>query len=142
MHDPRPPLVGRDASARRSRGCSRPSATAPPPCCVIEGEPGIGKSRMLAELAAQADGCTVLAARASEYEADLPYALWEEALGRRLAPAEAGGRVGVHRVVREALERLAAAARSSSASTTCTGPTRARPRRSPRSCTARSPRPS
>ena len=49
----------------------------------------------------------MLAARASEYEADVPYALWEEALGRELA-AEAAGRVGVHRRVREELERVAA----------------------------------
>jgi len=46
-----------------------------PAVLLSEGEPGIGKSRLLAELAAQADGCTVLAARASEYEADVPYAL-------------------------------------------------------------------
>lgn len=41
---------------------------------AIEGEPGIGKSRLLAHVAesAAADGCTVLAARASAYEADLP----------------------------------------------------------------------
>ena len=49
---------------------------------VVEGEPGIGKSRLLAHVAEQAEGCTVLAARASEYEADLPYALWAEALDR------------------------------------------------------------
>ena len=52
---------------------------------AVEGEPGIGKSRLLAHLAATADACTVLAARASEYEADLPYALWTEALDRHLA---------------------------------------------------------
>ncbi|MET0973851.1 MAG: ATP-binding protein, partial [Thermoleophilaceae bacterium] len=54
---------------------------------AIEGEPGIGKSRLLAHLAesATAEGCTVLAARASEYEADLPYALWTEALDGDLA---------------------------------------------------------
>ena len=53
---------------------------------VLEGEPGIGKSRLL-EYVAAAEGCTVLAARASEYEADLPYALWTDALDRHLAEA-------------------------------------------------------
>jgi AAA ATPase domain len=54
---------------------------------AIEGEPGIGKSRLLAHLEATADGCTVLAGRASEFEADVPYALWTEALDRHLADA-------------------------------------------------------
>ena len=56
---------------------------------VVRGEPGIGKSRLLAHLAdrAQAAGAAVLAARASEFEADLPYALFTEALGGDLAPA-------------------------------------------------------
>jgi len=102
---------------------------------VVEGEAGIGKSRLLGHVAA-AEGCTVLEARASEYEADLPYALWSEALDRHLA--EAGERwvarlgladaaalarvlpaLGVadpassdrhrtHRALRDLLERLAA----------------------------------
>ena len=75
---------------------------------LVEGEPGIGKSRLLAELGGLAAGCTVLVARASEYEADLPYAVWEQALGLDFAATAAEGRVGVHRTVRDELERLAA----------------------------------
>ena len=62
----------------------------------LRGEPGIGKSRLLAHLAAHAGAtaCTVLEARASEYEEDLPYALWTEALDRHLAAA------GAHRLAR------------------------------------------
>jgi DNA-binding CsgD family transcriptional regulator/tetratricopeptide (TPR) repeat protein len=75
---------------------------------VLEGEPGIGKSRLLAWLADESAGATVLAARASEYEADLPYALWAEALGE---PVEAGDRHGTHRRLRERLEALAEARR-------------------------------
>ena len=104
---------------------------------VLEGEAGIGKSRLLG-YAAAAEGCTVLAARASEYEADLPYALWTEALDRHLAeagerrrgaprPGRRGGagrrrcprwrraapptgdRHRTHRALRDLLERLAAA---------------------------------
>ena len=50
---------------------------------MLEGEPGIGKSRLLA-WAAEAAGAEVLSARASEYEADLPYGLWIDALGDEL----------------------------------------------------------
>jgi DNA-binding CsgD family transcriptional regulator len=70
---------------------------------VLEGEPGIGKSCLLAHLADLAPGA-VLSARASEFEADLPYALWTEALGEEPA---AGDRHGVHRALRERLEELA-----------------------------------
>ena len=73
---------------------------------VLEGEPGIGKSRLLAWLADESSGATVLAARASEYEADLPYALWTEALGERLSGDD---RHGTHRWLRSRLEELAAA---------------------------------
>jgi len=72
---------------------------------VLEGEPGIGKSRLLAWLAEEASAATVLAARASEYEADLPYALWSEALGE---PVQIGDRHGTHRWLRRRLEELAA----------------------------------
>jgi DNA-binding CsgD family transcriptional regulator/tetratricopeptide (TPR) repeat protein len=102
---------------------------------AIEGEPGIGKSRLLAELGERAEGRLVLGAAASEFEDDLPYAVWTEALEaylrslgeRRVGrlglddPAalatvlpglgSAGGtgdRHRVHRALRDLLERLAA----------------------------------
>src|SRR5262245_11841973 len=55
---------------------------------AIGGEPGIGKSRLLAELGARAAGCLVLGAAASEFEQDLPYAVWTEALDGHLAGLE------------------------------------------------------
>jgi ATP/maltotriose-dependent transcriptional regulator MalT len=64
---------------------------------AIEGEPGIGKSRLLAHVAESA-GCMVLDARASEFEADLPYALFTEALEGHLAEA------GERRLTRLGLE--------------------------------------
>ena len=105
---------------------------------VVTGEPGIGKSRLLAFLAERAvsAGCTVLAGRATEYEDDLPFGPWREALeshlaelGERrvallgledpealaaivpgLAPAPAAvDRHRAHRALRDLLERLAAA---------------------------------
>ncbi|HKG64792.1 MAG TPA: AAA family ATPase [Solirubrobacteraceae bacterium] len=107
---------------------------------ALEGEPGIGKSRLLAHLAGEAAdaGCTVLEGRASEFEGDLAYALWTDALDAHLAAAgerrlsrlgliDAGALVAAlpslggladappaadrhrtHRALRDLLERLAA----------------------------------
>jgi DNA-binding NarL/FixJ family response regulator len=71
---------------------------------LLEGEPGIGKSRLLAWVAEQAAGAEVLTARASEYEADLPYALWLDALGEVPVAAD---RHGTHRALRALLEARA-----------------------------------
>ena len=48
----------------------------------IAGEPGIGKSRLLGELAADARnrGCAVLCGRAAEFEAELPFGVFTDAL--------------------------------------------------------------
>src|SRR4051812_22657949 len=102
---------------------------------VIEGEAGIGKSSLLAHLAGAAEGFTVLQGRATEYEGDLPYGPWREALEPHLAElgerrvsllgledpeglaailpgwAQATAvvdRHGAHRALRDLLERLAA----------------------------------
>jgi DNA-binding CsgD family transcriptional regulator len=133
-----PSLVGRAAEREAIAGALQAFRARPGGIVTVEGEPGIGKSALLAHLAAQAaaQGCTVLAARATEFEADLPYALWTEALAAHLA--EAGerrlGRLGLadpgalatllpalgqagdepadrhrtHRALRDLLERLAA----------------------------------
>jgi DNA-binding CsgD family transcriptional regulator len=78
-------LVGR----ARERAAIAALVEAPGGVLVVGGEPGIGKSRLLGELGlrAEAAGATVLAARASEFEGDLPYALWTEALDAHLAAA-------------------------------------------------------
>ena len=131
-----PPLIGR-AREREAIDAALASLRAGAAgLLVLEGEAGIGKSRLLGYVAA-ADGCTVIEARASEYEADLPYALWTEALDRwlaeagerrvsRLGLADAAALAGVlpalgvrgpatadrhrtHRALRDLLERLAAA---------------------------------
>ena len=62
------PLIGR----AREREAIDAALAARGGILALEGEPGIGKSRLLAHLAAAAEGFTVLQARASEYEADLP----------------------------------------------------------------------
>jgi DNA-binding CsgD family transcriptional regulator/tetratricopeptide (TPR) repeat protein len=137
---PRTSLVGRAEEREAIAGVVRDLPAGPGGIVAIEGEPGLGKSRLLAHLAdcAIADGVTVLGARASEFETDLPYALWTEALDRHLeeagdrrlsrmglADAEAlstllpaltslaapvgGDRHRRHRALRNLLERLAAA---------------------------------
>src|SRR4051794_28362143 len=75
---------------------------------VLFGEPGIGKTRLLAELAARGDasGCVVLSGSASELEFDLPFWLFVDALDeyaaglepRRLASLEDEVRVELARV--------------------------------------------
>ncbi len=54
---------------------------------AIEGEPGIGKSRLLAELRAHAlqRGWTVLSGAGAEFERDEPYGVWIEALDEHVA---------------------------------------------------------
>ena len=49
---------------------------------AVEGEPGIGKSRLLAELRARAEanGDVVLAGAGAEFERDRPYGVWVDAL--------------------------------------------------------------
>lgn len=53
-----------------------------PPTLQVTGEPGIGKSRLLAELCdnAQLRGVTVLRGRAGEFESALPYGVFLDAL--------------------------------------------------------------
>src|SRR3954454_14776112 len=80
-------LVGRatelavidDALGDLRRGGSAP--------LLIQGEPGIGKTRLLAELAARAEaaGCTVLHGSASELERDLPFWVFVDALDDHVA---------------------------------------------------------
>ena len=101
-------LVGRDAElevlARALAGAEQDG-----PCVLaIRGEPGIGKSRLLAELAARAAGRghAVLAGRAGELERDLPFAV----LAETLEPAAVLlGRDALAAVEREQLEQLAVA---------------------------------
>ncbi len=60
---------------------------------AVEGEPGIGKTRLLRELSDRASdqGCLVLHGRAAEFERELPFGLFVDALDSYLeaAPASA-----------------------------------------------------
>ena len=59
-------------------------------CVAVEGEPGIGKSRLLAELRARAvaHGDVVLVGAGAEFERDRPYGVWVDALDAYAASQE------------------------------------------------------
>jgi DNA-binding CsgD family transcriptional regulator len=83
-----------------------------PRAIVITGEPGIGKTRLLDELAARATAAhwRVLRGRASEFERDLPFAVWGDVLDERSAALGQtplhGERHRMHNAVRSLLEGL------------------------------------
>jgi DNA-binding SARP family transcriptional activator len=88
------PCVGRDDELARLLNQLDQSWRGDGRLVLIQGEPGIGKSRLLDELArlAAGRGTRVLAARAYEMESDLPYAPVVEALSgflrTKVDPAE------------------------------------------------------
>lgn len=75
------PFVGREQMLARLRARLELARTAGPLVTWVSGEPGIGKSRLAAELAVRAgeDGVSVLYGRCEERLA-VPYALWIDAL--------------------------------------------------------------
>ena len=66
----------------RSSRCSTSSSEARPAAIELVGEPGIGKTRLLSELAARAElrGHLVLSGSASELERELPFSVFVHAL--------------------------------------------------------------
>jgi len=83
----RPQLVGRDAELKIVAGALDAVAGGASRALGVLGEPGIGKSRLLGEIARGAGerGHLVLAGRASELELDVPFALWVDALDAHVA---------------------------------------------------------
>jgi ATP/maltotriose-dependent transcriptional regulator MalT len=81
------PLVGREAELahldRTLEALDRGAAT----CLTVEGEPGIGKTRLLSALRARADGRgdVVLSGAAAEFERDLPFSVFVDALDAYVA---------------------------------------------------------
>ncbi len=79
--------VGRTAELDRLSGLLDELADGDGISVAIEGEPGIGKTRLLGELRELANGRghVVLSGAAAEYERDLPLAVWADALDPYLA---------------------------------------------------------
>ena len=87
------PLVGRDSVLRQLDACVESAIQGrADKMLLVTGEPGIGKSRMLDELAARvrATGGRVLRGRAFEAEMVRPYGAWIDAL-RSVAIADVAG---------------------------------------------------
>jgi predicted ATPase len=82
-------LVGRGAELDTFDTMLNGLASGRPAVVLLAGEPGIGKSRLLTELGARADGSgmLVLTASASEFEQDLPFWLFVDALDEYLRAA-------------------------------------------------------
>ena len=66
-------------------------------CVVVEGEPGIGKTWLLSELRRRAEGRghLVLAGSAAEFERDLPFGVWVDALDAYVASQDLPAREDV-----------------------------------------------
>ncbi|MDA0166920.1 AAA family ATPase, partial [Solirubrobacter ginsenosidimutans] len=74
----------------------------------VVGEPGMGKTRLLAELDARADahGCLVLAGSASELERDLPFGVFVDALDEYLRGLDPRRLTGLDDVTRSELVHI------------------------------------
>jgi signal transduction histidine kinase len=96
------PIVGRDAELAELDAMVDALTRAKPACVAVQGEPGIGKTSLLAELRHRAEqrGCLVLDGLAAEFERDLPFSVWTDALDAHVAalalelPAAMAGELG------------------------------------------------
>jgi DNA-binding SARP family transcriptional activator len=106
---PQAPLVGREAELARLRGAWAEARTSGRRLVVVSGEPGIGKTRLAAELArlVLADGGEVLVGHADE-EPMAPYQPFMEALGQYEGLAATAARLP--EAVRSRLAKLLPAA--------------------------------
>ncbi len=86
-------FVGREGELDRLSGALAHAHEGQAWFSALEGDPGMGKTRLLRELAARASdqGCLVLHGRAAEFERELPFGLFVDALDSYLeaAPASA-----------------------------------------------------
>src|SRR3954453_2459647 len=75
-------LVGREPELERIDSTLAALDAEQTACLAIEGEPGIGKSRLVAELRSRAEerGGIVLHSQAAEFEQDRPFGVLVEAL--------------------------------------------------------------
>jgi predicted ATPase len=82
-----PPIVGRERELARLERALDALAAGLGAALAIEGEPGIGKTRLLGELAARAEerGFLVLSGVAAEFDQEVPFAVVIEAFDAYLA---------------------------------------------------------
>jgi signal transduction histidine kinase len=84
---PAGPIVGRDVELAELDAMLGALTNGASACVAIEGEPGIGKTRLLSELGRRAEekGCLVVTGAAAEFERDLPFGVWADALDSYVA---------------------------------------------------------
>ena len=80
-------FVGREAELAQLEGLLDAARDGDPSFVVVSGEAGIGKTRLLDEIrrAASDRGCLVVTGRAAEFERELPFGLFVDALDTYLA---------------------------------------------------------
>jgi DNA-binding NarL/FixJ family response regulator/tetratricopeptide (TPR) repeat protein len=81
------PTVGRETELEQIEAALDALAGGRSGCVALEGEPGIGKTRLLSELRRRAEdrGFLVLAGSAAEFERDVPFSVWVDALDAYVA---------------------------------------------------------
>jgi DNA-binding NarL/FixJ family response regulator len=81
------PIVGREAERQQLDAALDALDGRASACVAVEGEPGIGKTRLLWELRdrAEARGHLVLAGSAAEFERSVPFSVWADALDAYVA---------------------------------------------------------
>lgn len=90
------PLVGRERELELLDGALAALDTGSAGCVTVEGEPGIGKTRLLRALRERAEGRgqLVLGGTAAEFERDVPFSVWVDALDAYAASQELPERTG------------------------------------------------
>ena len=82
--------VGRESELEQLDAALDGLAAQTSACVAVEGEPGIGKTHLLAALRRNAEdrGFLVLVGSATEFERDLPFSVWVDALDAYVASQE------------------------------------------------------
>lgn len=106
MTDQAPPFVGRESELELVEQLLEGTSAGAARFLFVTGEPGIGKSRLLAELLARAGqrGCLALHGNAAEFERALPFGLVVDAVDEYLESLDAHT---FQRLAREDLRELA-----------------------------------
>src|SRR4051794_520468 len=88
------PLVGREQELDALEAALDALDQGTPGCVAIEGEPGIGKTRLLSELRARSEkrGHLVLTGVAAEFERHVPFSVWVDALDAYAASQDLASR--------------------------------------------------
>ena len=84
------PTVGRESELEQIDATLDALAAGRSACIALDGEPGIGKTHLLTELRRRAEerGYLVLGGSATEFERDLPFSVWVDALDAYVASQE------------------------------------------------------